>query len=78
MHGCGSTELRPDLPDGEVEALSLRKEALFRELAAESTAPVEGIEEFLRLLEDASIPKCIVTNAPRYNPQSAAAYCKRQ
>lgn len=58
-------ELRPDLLEKDVQDLSLEKEALFREMARESTEPVEGIVDFLQILEDMKIPKCIVTNAPR-------------
>eukprot|EP01147_Barroeca_monosierra_P005497 gene5497-7189_t len=60
-------ELRPDLLEKDVQDLSLEKEALFREMARESTEPVEGIVDFLQILEDMKIPKCIVTNAPRIN-----------
>ncbi|EGD78716.1 hypothetical protein PTSG_01696 [Salpingoeca rosetta] len=60
-------ELKPELPEPEVQELSLRKEALFRELAAQCTDPVDGIVQFLEALDDAGVPKCLVTNAPRIN-----------
>lgn len=43
------------------------KEALFRELFAATIKPLEGLMDFLELLEKEGIPKAIATSAPRAN-----------
>jgi len=57
---------------GKLDATTLKKyadekEALFRELYDKDVKPVEGLPEFLALMEAQKIPRAIATSAPRDN-----------
>jgi beta-phosphoglucomutase len=55
------------LPPEQVARYGAEKEALFRELYADTIRPLDGLLNFLELLERASIPRAIATSAPRAN-----------
>lgn len=57
--------LLPAASDAEVQAMIHRKEELWRELAAASCEPLEGLESLLSAAVSDSIPVVVVTNAPR-------------
>ena len=46
-----------------------RKEALFRDLAADGLAPVAGLDAFLAAVDARGLAKAAVTNAPRANAE---------
>jgi beta-phosphoglucomutase len=57
---------------GKIDDETLRKyadekEALFRELYAKDIKPVEGLSDFLKLMEKEGIARAIATSAPREN-----------
>lgn len=57
---------------GEINRLSLRKEALYREIMMkEELSPLPGVVEFLAVLKDLNIPCAIGTSTHRLNIQVA-------
>ena len=57
---------------GEISRLSLRKEALYREIMMkEELSPLPGVIEFLAVLKDLNIPCAIGTSTHRLNIQVA-------
>lgn len=58
--------LRPDMPYAEAYELGVQKEALWREMAADSLEPLPGLIDFLEATKEAGIEHILVTNAPRY------------
>jgi len=55
------------LPKERILELGEEKEALFRSLFKDSIAPLNGLESFLKKLDQQHIPKAIGTSAPRSN-----------
>src|SRR5690606_22117542 len=55
------------LSDGELKQLSEEKEALFREIYADSVAPIAGLPDFLDELKTAGYRLGVATSAPRAN-----------
>ena len=72
-HICGNTNARimpkifGDISPEEVEALSVEKEQLYRELFLPHMKPTEGLIEFLEHLKARGIPMSIASNAPKEN-----------
>ena len=55
------------LPKERILELGEEKEAMFRALYKDVIKPLSGLDNFLKELEDRSIPKAIGTSAPRSN-----------
>lgn len=55
------------LPKEKILELGEEKEAMFRALYKDVIKPVSGLDDFLKELEERSIPKAIGTSAPRSN-----------
>ncbi|MBX2962544.1 MAG: HAD family phosphatase [Cyclobacteriaceae bacterium] len=55
------------LTDEQLEAYAFEKEQMFRDVYAQHIKPVEGLIDFLDLLEQHAIPCSIATSAPRAN-----------
>ncbi len=52
----------------EVHRLSLRKEAMYREVVVETgIEPLPGVHHFLRTLQDAAVPACVGSSTHRLN-----------
>ncbi|NOT75580.1 MAG: HAD family phosphatase [Cyclobacteriaceae bacterium] len=51
----------------ELSAYGEEKEKLFRDIYEKDIAPVAGLEDFLKKLEENNIPKAIGTSAPKSN-----------
>ncbi len=60
-------DLLPHLTGQERDAWVERKEALFRERAAEGLEPLNGLMELLRAFRAAGVKVAAVTNAPKLN-----------
>ncbi len=60
-------DLAPELDFARRRALSVEKEALFRELAATSLVPMPGLLQVLEWSERFHVKRVLVTNAPRPN-----------
>jgi len=60
-------EILPQLPLEEGNAVFIRKEELFRDLARKELQPLAGLPEFLNFLSKNKILTAAVTNAPRPN-----------
>jgi beta-phosphoglucomutase family hydrolase len=60
-------ELLGEAPDEEVERLSLRKEALFRQQAVGRVSALPGAIELVRRARDAGRRQALVTSTPRAN-----------
>ena len=56
----------PDMTSAEVDRHSAAEGALFLDIARSQLRPIPGTLEFLKRVEEAAIPKCLVTNAPRH------------
>ena len=57
---------------GEIQRLSLRKEALYREIVRErGLSPLPGVREWLRRLSDAGIPCAIASSTHRLNIETS-------
>ena len=54
-------------PGAALESLSFEKEECYRNCARDRVRPMPGIEDFLRLLRDESIPAAIGTSGPEEN-----------
>ncbi len=60
-------DLLGDTPAGEIERLSYRKEAFFREQAAGRVRPLPGAVELVRRAREAGRRMAVVTSTPRAN-----------
>ncbi len=56
-----------EISQTDLEKYAAEKEALFREIFAPHIEALSGLEDFLKKLETAQIPKAIGTSAPRAN-----------
>jgi len=56
-----------NLTEEEIEKYSYEKEALFRKVYANDVVALNGLEDFLKTLNDAAIPCAVGTSAPKEN-----------
>jgi HAD superfamily hydrolase (TIGR01509 family) len=59
--------LGEDLPAGEVERLSLRKEELYRQVAAKSLRPLDGVVDLITSLADDGFLLAVGSSGPSAN-----------
>lgn len=62
------------LPKERILELGEEKEAMFRAISKDVIKPVSGLDDFLKALEERSIPKAIGTSAPRSNVDFVLEY----
>src|SRR3954454_20026397 len=58
-----------DEPADRQDAIMEQKEAIFRQLAAESIKPLPGLMALLERADRAGVPMAAITNAPRLNAE---------
>ncbi len=56
-----------DIEESEMRRLAAEKEALFRKIYVATIRPLDGLIDFLRAAQEASVPMAIATSAPREN-----------